>query len=563
MAVVQISRVQVRRGRKNSGTSVPQLASGEMGWAIDSQELFIGNGSIQEGAPYVGNTKILTEHDNILDLALQYEYKRTLGTIQTGPTASQPVQRTFQERLDDTVSIRSFGAVGDGTYNTSTDIYTFTTDDTLALQRAIDELFLNNIPAGEHVSESNRVVLILEPGIFKISNSLKVPPYAVLKGAGKDKTIIVQTGDFPVFQTIGSTSEGVDGYVTLLNMTTSNQPKFIEASGMTLRSTMSSSPVLLLDATVDSTFDNIKFQSSFDTETGSKVEADSCLQMRAKSTTDITCKNNLFTNCDFVNAGYAVTSTYDIVSNTFDNCLFYNLGEAVYFGYNVTPSLDGRSVGPSNNKFLNSRFDLINERGINIVKGRNNLSQGNSYFKVGNDGGTSRTAATSVLNFEEGSNVSDNDYFQRSEELTNKVGFRDYQYISEISGVAHSNHKYNVQVALEASAINSTFVRLPGNVSSRINLHYIYRSINTMVVRQGTMYITIDKFNNAVKLTDEYDITGNPARFESLSFTATLQDQPVPPATVGDGNKETVYIKYTNTNGVETGYINYWYEILS
>lgn len=563
MAVVQISRVQVRRGRKNSGTSVPQLASGEMGWAIDSQELFIGNGAIQEGAPYVGNTKILTEHDNILDLALQYEYKRTLGTIQTGPTASRPVQRTFQERLDDTVSIRSFGAEGDGTYNTSTDIYTFTTDDTLALQRAIDELFLNNIPAGEHVSESNRVVLVLEPGIFKISNSLKVPPYAVLKGAGKDKTIIVQTGDFPVFQTIGSTSEGVDGYVTLLNMTTSNQPKFIEASGMTLRSTMSSAPVLLLDATVDSTFDNIKFQSSFDTETGSKVEADSCLQMRAKSTTDITCKNNLFTNCDFVNAGYAVTSTYDIVSNIFDNCLFYNLGEAVYFGYNVTASLDGRSVGPSNNKFLNSRFDLVNERGINIIKGRNNLSQGNSYFKVGNDGGTSRTAATSVINFEEGSNVSDNDYFQRSEELTNKIGFIDYQYISEISGVAHSNHKYNVQVALEASAINSTFVRLPGNVSSRINLHYIYRSVNTMVVRQGTMYITIDKFNNAVKLTDEYDITGNPARFESLSFTATLQDQPVPPAIVGDGNKETVFIKYTNTNGVETGYINYWYEILS
>lgn len=563
MAVVQISRVQVRRGRKNSGTSVPQLASGEVGWAIDSQELFIGNGSIQEGAPYVGNTKVLTEHDNILDLALQYEYKRTLGTIQTGPTAGTPVQRTFQERLDDTVSIRSFGAVGDGTYNTSTDAYTFTTDDTLALQRAIDKLFLNNIPAGEHVSESNRVILVLEPGIFKISNSLKVPPYAVLKGAGKDKTIIVQTGDFPVFQTVGSTSNGIDGYVTLLNMTTSNQPKFIEASGMTLRSTMSAAPVLLLDATVDSIFDNIKFQSSFDTGTGSKVEADSCLQMRAKSTTDITCKNNLFINCDFVNAGYAVTSTYDIVSNTFDNCLFYNLGEAVYFGYNVTPSLDGRSVGPLNNKFLNSRFDLINERGINIIKGRNNLSQGNSYFKVGNDGGNSRTAATSVINFEEGSNVSDNDYFQRSEELTNKIGFRDYQYISEISGVAHSNHKYNVQVALEASAINSTFVRLPGNTSSRINLHYIYRSVNTMVVRQGTMYITIDKFNNAVKLTDEYDITGNPARFDSLSFTATLQDQPVPPATVGDGNKETVYIKYTNTNGVETGYINYWYEILS
>jgi len=562
MAVVQISRVQVRRGRKNAGTSVPQLASGEIGWAIDSQELFIGNGSIQEGAPYVGNTKILTEHDNILDLALQYEYKRTLGTIQTGPTAGTPIQRTFQQRLDDTVSTRSFGTVGDGSYNVSTDAYTFTTDDTAALQRAIDQLYLNGVPAGEHVSESNRIVLNIEPGIYKISASIKVPPYAVLKGAGKDKTIIVQTADAPVFQTVGSPTLGVAGYVSLINMTTSNQPQFIDVSGMTLRTTTSMAPVMILDSTVNSNFSNIKFQSSFDLIASTKHEYDSCVQLRATSGV-ITSKDNVFTECDFVNASYAINSTYDIVSNTFDNCLFYNLGEGVLFGQATDPYIPGQQEGPRNNSFLNSRFDLINEHGINIIAGRNNLSQGNKYLKVGNDGGNSSTAAYSVINFGQGSNLSDNDYFQRAEELTNKAGFQDYQYISEVSGVAHSNHKYNLQVAIQASAINSTFARLPGNASSRINLHYIYSSQSTMVVRHGTLYITVDKFNNAVKLTDEYDVTGNPARFESLSFTATLQDQPVPPAIVGDGNAETVYVKYTNSTGIESGYINYWYEILS
>jgi hypothetical protein len=562
MAVVQISRVQVRRGRKNSGTSVPQLASGEVGWAIDSQELFIGNGSIQEGAPYVGNTKILTEHDNILDLALQYEYKRTLGTIQTGPTAGTPIQRTFQQRLDDTVSTRSFGTIGGGSYNVSTDAYTFTTDDTAALQRAIDQLYINGIPAGEYVSESNRIVLNIEPGIYKISASIKVPPYVVLKGAGKDKTVIVQTANAPVFQTVGSPTVGVVGYVTLVNMTTSNQPKFIEVSGMTLRSTQSMSPVMILDSTTNSNFNNVKFQSSFDLMTSTKVETDSCVQLRATSGV-ITSRDNMFVNCDFVNASYAVNSTFDIVSNIFDNCFFYNLGQGVLFGQAIDPYTPGQQEGPRSNSFLNSHFDLINEHGINILAGRNNLSQGNKYFKVGNDGGNSSTAAYSIIHFGQGSNVSDNDYFQRSEELTNKTGFRDYRYISEVSGVAHSNHKYNLQVLIQASAINSTFARLPGNASSRINLHYIYRSQSTMVVRHGTLYITVDKFNNAVKLTDEYDITGNPARFESLSFTATLQDQPVLPAIVGDGNKETVYIKYTNNTGIESGYINYWYEILS
>ena len=129
MAIVSISRIQIRRGRKNQGSGLPQLAGGELGWAVDTQELFIGNGAVSEGAPAVGNSKILTEHDNLFELSDQYTYKN--GTsIQTGSSSSNPVQRSLQSRLDDFVNVRSFGANGDGT------------DQTLALQRAIDQLFL-------------------------------------------------------------------------------------------------------------------------------------------------------------------------------------------------------------------------------------------------------------------------------------------------------------------------------------------------------------------------------------------------------------------------------------
>ena len=61
MAVVQISRIQIRRGQKNQGSGLPQLASGELGWAIDTRELYIGNGSVSEGSPAVGNTKVLMD----------------------------------------------------------------------------------------------------------------------------------------------------------------------------------------------------------------------------------------------------------------------------------------------------------------------------------------------------------------------------------------------------------------------------------------------------------------------------------------------------------------------
>ena len=66
MAVVQISKIQHRRGKAGS-SAIPQLASAELGWAIDTQKLYIGNGSVSEGAPGVGNTEILTEKSNIFE----------------------------------------------------------------------------------------------------------------------------------------------------------------------------------------------------------------------------------------------------------------------------------------------------------------------------------------------------------------------------------------------------------------------------------------------------------------------------------------------------------------
>jgi hypothetical protein len=99
VAVVQISKIQIRRGQENQGSGLPQLASGELGWAIDTQALYIGNGSVAEGAPTVGNTKIITEHDDLFTLADSYIYKENSGVVVTGVDASNPVRRTLQERL--------------------------------------------------------------------------------------------------------------------------------------------------------------------------------------------------------------------------------------------------------------------------------------------------------------------------------------------------------------------------------------------------------------------------------------------------------------------------------
>jgi len=63
MAVIQISRIQHRRGLQ---ADLPNLASAELGWSVDTRKLYIGNGTIEEGAPSLGKTEVLTQY-SILD----------------------------------------------------------------------------------------------------------------------------------------------------------------------------------------------------------------------------------------------------------------------------------------------------------------------------------------------------------------------------------------------------------------------------------------------------------------------------------------------------------------
>jgi len=125
VAIVQISQITNRKGLQ---VDLPQLAGAEFGWSTDTRQLYIGNGTLEEGAPVVGNTEILTEFSNILIIPTTYTYKGAAAgyVVQTGPTPGTPVTQSLQSWFDQFATVRDFGAVGDGI-----------TDDTAAINRAL------------------------------------------------------------------------------------------------------------------------------------------------------------------------------------------------------------------------------------------------------------------------------------------------------------------------------------------------------------------------------------------------------------------------------------------
>jgi hypothetical protein len=219
MAIVQISRIQHRRGLQQD---LPNLASAELGWSLDERRLYIGNGTLEEGAPTEGVTEILTEYTDFIGLISSYTFKGTEAgyTSVTGASALTPVVRTLQNVLDETISVRDFGASPDA----SADV------NTAAIQRAIKQVYVSSL---SNIKNSVRRTIRFPAGNYAINSNLVIPPNCTLVGDGKNNSIItsnvgvIQTCDslFQISSSIGTGGATPPGNITIRDLgltTTSN-----------------------------------------------------------------------------------------------------------------------------------------------------------------------------------------------------------------------------------------------------------------------------------------------------------------------------------------------------
>lgn len=239
MAIVQISQIQVRRGLNQD---LPQLASGELGWSLDSRQLYIGNGTKEEGAPIEGVTEVLTQHSNFFGFISSYTFAGTEAgyTSQTGASQLTPVTRSLQTVLDEEITVKDFGAVGDGV-----------TDDTAAITRAIQEVYVSSLN-GNHINVQRR--LKFTAGTYKITSTLLIPPNCTIWGEGKNNSVISAVGVTPFISCDSLFQTGVT-----LGHNSAILPISIKITDLTIKTTSTTLPVVYLDTATDIIFDNVKF----------------------------------------------------------------------------------------------------------------------------------------------------------------------------------------------------------------------------------------------------------------------------------------------------------------
>jgi hypothetical protein len=513
MAVVQISKIQVRRGQKNSISGIPQLSSAEFAWAIDSQELFIGNGSVAEGAPFVGNTKILTEHDNILELASSYQFASNDTSIVNS------VPRSLQSKLDEYVSVLDFGAVPDGS-----------TDCTLAFEQAFEDLF-------ENASESYKKVLYVPNGFYKFDRDLTIPSTARIAGETPAQAVLDINDNNIFFATPGS----------------SDSPVFVKVSNLTV---ISSGGQVDLSTLQSSTFDTVSFVGEYQLgDTVAALDSRPGLVTWTNQTVGNAVTDVKFINCEFQSAPLAVkceqTARFDTRVD-FDRCKFTFCETAIF--------VDGFANQGTLWRITDCDFEVIYRHALISYLGTGTRVSRSRFVNCGNEMGSAQFPVYPIIYFtvpqqntvldcsfdrHQASATSTNDSLSTSSTIVAEVhGASKVTIVDQNSDVFGPFESFQVLTGFDAIVFNSC-----------VQVDYTARFDN-LYSRQGTLIITIDQTSGVAALTDSY-------QYSSVDPTApggpivTNFEFGVAFASVASSN-DTLFLsyRYLTQNGVN-GTINY------
>lgn len=393
MAIVQISQITNRKGLQ---ADLPQLAGAELGWSIDQRRLWIGNGTLEEGAPVIGNTEILTEFSDILAIDTAYIYKGEAAgyTVQTGPAPGAPVTQSLQSWLDQFATVKDFGATGDGV-----------TDDTAAINRALYQLFCRE------VNPQIRRSLFFPAGVYRVTETILIPPYATLWGEGANSSVIRldnSVDDSAITAYVARTADSLQQYGVNIGTNGAIAPQYVNITNMGFENLDPTTDVFLVEDAVNCSFKNVNFSGPLlQADLDNAVDDTACI--RFASTASLVCNQILFDSCKFSGTTYGVNTDQQIRGTNICNSEFNTLHQGIVLGDGVV--VDGGATGV---RIVSNTFDNIYNEGIIFGDVQLNASGHNIFYDVGNHFNGPLNPASAIIDIKSDNNVSISDMFDRA-----------------------------------------------------------------------------------------------------------------------------------------------------
>ena len=476
MAIVQISQITNRKGLQEN---LPQLAGAELGWSTDTRQLYIGNGTLEDGAPVIGNTEILTEFSDILNFTNTYTYKGDAAgyTSQTGATAGTPVTLSLQSWLDQFASVLDFGAVGDGI-----------TDDTDAINRALYQLFCRE------VNPQIRRSLFFPAGVYRVTGSINIPPYATLYGEGLDNSVIVM--DEGVADYVARTADSLQNTGVDIGNAGATPPEYITITNMGFTHSDPTSSVFLVQDANNCRFQNVGFRGA-STTADLDSDANGSIGVSFASTASLVCEQITFDGCVFSNLVWGINTNQQTKAVTVSTSLFNILYRGIVLGTATVTN-----GGPTGTRIVSNMFDNVYAEGI--IFGANlvlaiNASGHNIFYDVGNHFTTSTgTPATSIISIESNNNVSISDLFERTNAFATtypRINLNNTVSIATTNGELLSMGTYNRTSGQQHTLTNNdsgTVFTVSSDLVKTFMINYsiirndTYRTGTIMVATAGT-----------------------------------------------------------------------------
>ena len=525
MAIVQISQITNRKGLQEN---LPQLAGGEFGWSVDTRQLYIGNGTLEEGAPVIGNTEILTEFSDIIALNTTYTYKGQAAgyTVQTGPTPTNPVVQSLQSWLDQFATVKDFGAVGDGV-----------TDDTDAINRALYQLFCRE------VNPQIRRSLFFPAGVYRVTSTILIPTYATLWGEGADNSIIQlddSTSDSTLNAYVARTADSLQQYGVNIGNNAATPPTFITVANLGFKNLDPTTDVFLVEDATNCNFEKVSFFGPL-TKTDLTTEGDFTKGVAFASTSSLICEQIVFNACRFSGTVYGVASDQQTKGITITNGFFDTLYKGVNLGTNTV--VNG---GPNGVRITHNVFDNIYTEGIVFGDVSLNASGYNIFYDVGNHFGGITTPYTAIIDIQTNNNISISDMFARGDAYSTtitpgtsypRITLNNTQSIATTNGVETQQGTYARQSGTSATLIDNTvsattIFTVNASLATSFNIQYSIK--RGTAYRTGVIAVT-SAGSGTLTYTDEY--SENQSTGIALSVTQSTN---------------TVSIKYTATSSSST-----------